>query len=91
MQRCDGKDMPVYYTAPTRRPPIRQTGYITAEEMAWDMSDHWRTTAEWLAWIKRKDGGPRYWGKGQRWHYPVRPEISAHCRPLSNFKRRVLP
>lgn len=91
-QRCDGMTMPDYYTAPTRRPSGRSTGHISAEEMSWDMADYWRTSAEWLAWIRRKDGGPRYWGgNGQKWHYPVRPEVAAHCRPPSNMKIRVLP
>jgi len=88
-QRCDGIKMPDHYTAPTRRPSCHRTGYITADEMAWDMSEHWRTSAEWLAWIRRKDGQPRYWGKSRKWHYPVRPEVAAHCRPTSNSNRKL--
>ena len=91
-QRCDGITMPDYYTAPTRRPNWFPTGSTIGEVMAWDMSDYWRTSAEWLAWIKRKEGRPRHWGgNGQKWHYPVRPEVAAHCFPRSTLKIRRLP
>lgn len=90
-RKCDGVTLPDYYTIDTRRPNMHQTGYISADEMAWDMSDHWRTASEWLAWIRRKDKRPCYFGRAQKLHYPMRPEVAAHCRPMSNLKRRVLP
>ena len=82
--------VPDYYLAPLRR-PSSPTGYISPEQVAWDMCDHWQTAAEWLAWIRRKDGKPRYWGKGQKWHYPMRPIITAQRNPTSTMRRSKLP
>jgi hypothetical protein len=90
-RRCDTVKIPQYYKGELRSPAHQPTGYITAEQMAWDMSGHWRTASEWIAWIRRKDGMPKYWGRAKGWHYPMRPEVAAHCYPMSNMKRRVLP
>lgn len=65
---------------PDRRFPSRPrticTGYESSREVAWDMLSVWPTTAEWLAWVKRRDGRKNLWD-GKRWHYPLRPMILA--------------
>lgn len=84
-QRCDGVTPPAYYLAPLRRP---QTDGWTA--IAWDMDDHWMTTAEWLAWQRRK-GGPRVWD-GKRWRYPLRPQVMMRSIWLQSTRKvRKLP
>ena len=90
MQRCDGMTMPDYYTGPTRRPQVRCTGMITPDEFVWDSIETWITTAEWLAWIRRRDGVKCYYGR-HGWCYPVRPIISAHRLPWYTLKFRRLP
>jgi hypothetical protein len=89
-RRCDGVPLPDYYIGPTRRPYVRNTGRETGQEMLWDMTATWQTTAEWLAWVRRRDGKPRYWN-GRKWHHPIRPIIAAHSLPWTTMKARRLP
>lgn len=89
-RRCDGVDLPSYFVGPTRRPYVRNTGMWTREELAWNMMETWPTTAEWLAWLRRRPGDQRGWN-GKRWRYPVRPIIAAHILPWTTRKMRRLP
>ncbi len=89
-RRCDGVTIPDYYTGPTRKPPVRSTGSETAESVMWDALDLWITSAEWLAWVRRRDGRKMYYGRGG-WRYPVRPIIAAQRLPWFTMKVRRLP
>ncbi|PZX03785.1 hypothetical protein LX82_03732 [Celeribacter halophilus] len=46
----------------------------TSQSVAWDMDEFWPTAAEWLAWVRRRDGKKTRWN-GKRWSYPIRPMI----------------
>ena len=75
----------------TRRPTQSHTGSETGARYLWDvMSGHWPTTAEWLAWVRRRDGRKIYYGR-HGWQYPVRPIIAAHRLPWTTTKARRLP
>jgi hypothetical protein len=89
-RRCDHVELPDWYLGPTRKPSTRCTGYESGPEMLWDMMDHWPTTAEWLAWVRRRDGRKKYYGR-HGWQYPVRPIIAAHRLPWTTMKVRRLP
>lgn len=81
---------PSYYRATLWRPDIGITGRETWDRIAWDMEQHWLTTSEWLAWVRRRDGRKMLWN-GYRWQYPVRPQIAGTRRPSSTMKIRRLP
>ena len=91
MARRHTFEVPEYYNGPTRRPGVMCSGTETANEYIWDMMDGtWPTTAEWLAWVRRRDGRKRYFGKWG-WRYPCRPIIGAHRIPWTTRKVRKLP
>lgn len=81
--------VPEYYTGPTWRPHGRWT-FDTPEQIAWDQIETWQTTAEWLAWVRRRDGGKIRWD-GKRWVYPMRPIIHATRYPWFTTRMRQLP
>ena len=88
MRRCDGVRVPDHYRAPLRRPngPDPLDG---GAALLWDLTEHWPTTAEWLAWCRR-GGRTRVWD-GARWRWPSRPIITASRTPWSNRRMRRLP
>lgn len=90
MRKCEGRKIPDYYIGPTWRPFPKWPGYDGLEQIAWDQLDTWQTTPEWLAWVRRRDGGKIRWD-GKRWVYPVRPIIHATRYPWFTRKMRFLP
>lgn len=90
-RRCDAVNLPDYYIGPTRRPITNCTGLETGSQYIWDMmTGAWPTTAEWLAWVRRRDGRKTLYGR-HGWQYPVRPIIAAHRLPWTTEKYRKLP
>lgn len=87
-RKCDGVVLPDYYTGPTWRP--NDSPFDTPAKIAWDQLETWQTTAEWLAWVRRRDGKKTLWD-GRRWAYPMRPIINGTRHPWSTRKLRKLP
>ncbi|AWI89242.1 hypothetical protein C0214_13820 [Methylobacterium sp. DM1] len=82
---------PAYYVAPYRRPNAE---IHPSEAFAWDQSEAWITSAEWLAWLRRS-GRPylvfRTLPGCRRWAPKSRPCISAHWYPASTRRLGWLP
>lgn len=90
-RKCDGLSLPDYFNGPIHRPNAHCTGYETGAEFLWDMMGGcWPTTAEWLAWVRRRDGRKTLFGR-HGWQYPIRPIIAAHRVLWTTQKRRRLP
>lgn len=81
---------PSYYHADFRR-PCSMTHPL--EALAWDQTEVWMTTREWLERIRRGGRAHKVYGHhtGGKWLWQSRPCIRAHRHPSSTSQRGWLP